>query len=236
MTAPLDDDAVAVSSRRKVVAAAMAGVSAEAAWRQAVAAATDAIEAAPSTSILPPGTIEQIDAGRAVVLNNWLTPEETAALRSDQIACLETGCFKEFTSNIHSGTILSMPSFFYRGKDGPFGDPAYGDIAVRQRFKARMAEVKAALANQMQDRPSLVDDIYQTHEIQYLHYQPGAVVGRHVDERHVELKRPNGSRLPKKPDAPRRSAWSKWRLGGPMAGLNGLIRLHLKAWCCPPHS
>jgi len=31
-------------------------------------------------------------------------------------------------------------------------------------------------------------------------------------------------------------AWSKWRLGGPMAGLNGLIRLHLKAWGCPPHS
>jgi len=34
----------------------------------------------------------------------------------------------------------------------------------------------------------------------------------------------------------RTAAWSKWRLGGPMAGLNGLIRLHLKAWGCPPHS
>ena len=113
MTAPLDDDVAALSSRRKVVAAAMAGLSAEAAWRQAVAAATDAIEAAPATSsILPPGTIEQIDAGRAVVLNNWLTPEETAALRSDQIACLETGCFKE--KIWHK---VSIGSFFKNGAE-----------------------------------------------------------------------------------------------------------------------
>ena len=98
-----------------------------------------------------------------------------------------------------------MPSFFYRGKDGPFADPAVGDFALRQHFKARMAVVKASLATQMEDRPSLADDISQTHEIQYLHYKPGAVVLRHTDERHVELKRPNGSRLPKKPDATRRS-------------------------------
>lgn len=219
------------ASRRKVIATAMAGLSAEAAWRQAVSAAATALEAAPASPILPPGTIEQIDAGRAVVLSNWLSPEETAALRTDQIACLEAGVFKEFTSNIHSGTILSMPSFFYRGKDGPFGDPAVGDIGTRNRFKARMAEVKAALASQLQDRPSLVNDIYQTHEIQYLHYKPGAVVGRHVDERHVELKRPNGSRLPKKPDATRRSiTWlvylnDDW---DPKAD-GGQLRLHERA-------
>ncbi len=55
-------------SRRKVVAGAMAGLSAEAMWQQAVAAAESALEAAPSTaaSILPPGTAEQLDAGRAV--------------------------------------------------------------------------------------------------------------------------------------------------------------------------
>ena len=32
------------------------------------------------------------------------------------------------------------------------------------------------------------------------------------------------------------TAWSKWRLGGAMPGHHGLIRLHLKAWGCPPHS
>ena len=31
-------------------------------------------------------------------------------------------------------------------------------------------------------------------------------------------------------------AWSKWRLGGAIAGHQGLIRLHLKASDCPQHS
>ena len=30
--------------------------------------------------------------------------------------------------------------------------------------------------------------------------------------------------------------WSKWRLGEAIAGLHGLISLHLKAWGGPPHS
>jgi len=98
-----------------------------------------------------------------------------------------------------------MPSFFRGGVEGAFTDPTVGNFAVRQQFKARMAEVKATLANQLQDRPSLANDIRQTHEIQYLHYRPGAQVFRHVDEKHVELKRPNGSRLPKRPDSTRRS-------------------------------
>ena len=183
----------------------MAGMSAEVAWRQAVAAAATAIDAAPATSILPPGTIQQLEEGRAVVLKDWLSAEETAALRTDQIACLEAGHFKYFTSNIHRGKILSMPSFFGGGKEGAFADPKVGDFAVRQRFMKRMATVKAALATQLHDRPTLADDYRQTHEIQYLHYQPGAQVFRHTDDRHVELKRPNGSRLQKKPDATRRS-------------------------------
>jgi hypothetical protein len=194
-------------SRRKVVAAVMAGLSAEAAWRQALSAAATAIEEAPSgTSILPPGTIQEIEAGRAVVLNKWLSQEETAALRADQIACLDAGHFKDFQSNIHSGTIMSMPSFYAGGKDGPFGDTSVGDVAVRQSFMARMAVVKAALAKELQARVSLANDMGdQTFDIQYLHYKPGAQVSRHVDDRHVELKRANGSRLQKKPGATRRS-------------------------------
>ena len=31
------------------------------------------------------------------------------------------------------------------------------------------------------------------------------------------------------------AAGSKWRLGGAIAGHHGLVRLHLKAWGCPPH-
>ena len=32
------------------------------------------------------------------------------------------------------------------------------------------------------------------------------------------------------------SMWSKWRLGGAMAGCHQLARLHLKAWGRPRHS
>jgi len=232
MTSPLDEASGALGSRRKVVAAAMAGLSAEAAWRQAVATAATALEAEPATSVLPPGTVETIDAGRAVILSNWLSPEETAALRADQIACLdEGGHFKDFTSNIHKGTIVSMPSFFYRGKAGPFADPTVGNFEVRERFRARMATVKAALATQLQDRPSLENDIDQTHEIQYLHYRPGAQVFRHTDERHVELKRPNGSRLQKKADATRRSITWLVYLNDDWDPNNdgGQLRLHERA-------
>ena len=223
-----------LGSRRKAITAVMAGLGAEAAWRRAVAAAETAIEAVPATSILPPGTIEQIQAGRAVVVSNWLPPEEAAALCADQIACLEAGHFKEFISNIHSGTILSMPSFLSSGKDFGFADPAVGNFAVRQQFKARMAAVKAALAKQLQDRPSLANDISyetKTHEIQYLHYRPGAQVFRHVDEKHVELKRPNGSRLPKKPGATRRSVTWLVYLNNDWDPRNdgGQLRLHERA-------
>ena len=160
-------------SRRKVVAGAMAGLSAEAAWRQAVAAAEIALEAAPSTaaSILPPGTAEQLDAGRAVVLNDWLSPAETAALCADQINCLDGGHFKDFTSNIHRGDIKSMPSFLGNGKNGPWFDATVGDFAVRQNFMNRMAEVKAALSSQLTDRPTLATTQIHglTFDIQYLH-------------------------------------------------------------------
>ena len=94
---------------------------------------------------------------------------------------------------------------FAKGKDGPFADPSVGTFAVRQRLKARMAEVKATLARELQDRPTLADDVEFTHELEYLRYGTGAKLARHCDEHHVELKRPNGSRLPKRPNASRRS-------------------------------
>lgn len=59
-------------TRRQVVVGTASVLGAEATWRQAVVAAF----AADDTALLPPGTIEQIEAGRVVVLKNWLPPEE----------------------------------------------------------------------------------------------------------------------------------------------------------------
>ena len=76
--------------------------------------------------------MEQIESGRAVVLRNWLSPEETTALREDQMECLkDEKNFLPFTSNIHRGNILSMPSFSGRGRAvGAFNDPTVGDFVV----------------------------------------------------------------------------------------------------------
>ena len=127
----------------------MAGLSAEAAWRQAVATAANALELDSSggSAILPPGTIQQIESGRAVVIRNWLPPEETAALLADSSACFEAGAFQNFilSRNPNKKDKAANDRWCMRshqvGKDGPFADPSVGTFAVRQRLKARMAEV-----------------------------------------------------------------------------------------------
>jgi hypothetical protein len=211
------DDGASVPSfpRRKAIAAAASMLGAEAAWRQAVAAATQAIEAAPrgsSSSFLPPGAIEKFQEGQVVVINNWLPPGEVAALRADADACFAAGHFKELALLDKKGNSASTSNRFLMnsfnrqsGADGPWANPEVGDFAVRQQFKARMATVKALLAKQLQDRPSLADDIKQTHEIGYSRFEPGAVLARHTDEKHIEMKFPGGAARPKKVNATRRS-------------------------------
>ena len=62
--------------RRQVVAGALG---AEAAWRQLIAGAS----AADVSDMLPPGVVEQIEAGRIVTIPNWLPAAEVRALRAD---------------------------------------------------------------------------------------------------------------------------------------------------------
>ena len=229
-------EATSAVSRRQAVIAAMAGLSAEAAWRQAVATAANALDDSTSSAILPPGTIQQIESGRAVVIRDWLPPEETAALLADSSACFEAGAFQNFilSRNPNKKDKAANDRWCMRshqvGKDGPFADPSVGTFAVRQRLKARMAEVKAVLSRELQDRPTLADDVQYTHEMEYLRYGTGALLARHTDEHHVELKRPNGSRLPKKPNASRRSiTWMVYLNSEWSAQDGGQLRLHERA-------
>ena len=124
-----------------------------------------------------------------------------------------------------------MPSFYKSSRtDGPFVDPNVGNFALRQTFKARMAQVKAYLARHLEGRPSLANDLPQTHEMEFLRYGVGARLQRHTDEHHVEIQRPNGARLPKKPNATRRSVTfivyldDKWKEDD-----GGELRLHERA-------
>lgn len=83
-----------------------------------------------------------------------------------------------------------MPSFYpSKGLDGPWVDPSIGDAAARSRFKSRMAQLKASLAQQLSGRRTLADNGQQTHEMSYTRYGPGARLPRHTDEHHSELKK-----------------------------------------------
>mmetsp|Transcript_26353 Transcript_26353/g.29161 ORF Transcript_26353/g.29161 Transcript_26353/m.29161 type:complete len:490 (-) Transcript_26353:13-1482(-) len=226
-------------SRRRAtntIVAAMTGISnAELAWKTAVATAATTT----SRTELPTNTREVLESGRAVVIPNWLSITEIRELRRDAKQCFEDGKFKNFilSRNPNKADRAAndrwiMPSFAAGGGNlGPFADSTVGEFDVRQRFKAKMASVKALLSEELTGRPTLVDDERQTHEMEYLRYGAGAFLQRHTDEHHVELKRPNGSRLPKKPNASRRSVtWmvylnEEWET----ATDGGQLRLHERA-------
>ena len=172
---------------------------AEAAWRQAVAFAAEQPAESAAAACLPFGAVEALEAGRVVVLKNWMSPTEARALRADAAACYAAGHFQldalaakklKATGSLEaSDERRVMPSFFAsKGTDGPFVDASVGDVAARQRFKARVATLKTALGNDLSGRPSLLAEGAQTHEMAYTRYGVGARLGRHTDEHHGALK------------------------------------------------
>jgi len=200
-------------SRRQAMVTTAAGLSAEGVWRFAVETMASAIEneGGSGSHILPPGTLEEIEAGRAVILHDWLSPSETKLVCEDVRQCFHDGKFTNFilSRNPNKADKAAndrwiMPSFSSSG-DGPFVDKLVGNFELRQSLKFKMAEVKAYLSKELMDRPTLADNNEQSHEMEYLRYGEGALLARHVDEHHLELKRPNGSKLKLKENASRRS-------------------------------
>lgn len=238
-------------TRREIILASMAGLTAEAAWQRAVETAALAMEdedsgahfgaaTAGNKPILPQLAIQQIESGRAVIVPNWLSSRECEELRIDVQQCFAEGHFKKFILSrdpnqadkaaddrwIMNSYIKSL------NKDGPFADPTVGNFALRQTFKARMAETKALLSRELKGRSTLAAaNLEGSHEMEYLRYGAGAQLQRHTDEHHVELQRPNGSRLPKKQNATRRSITWMVYLNDDWDGARdgGHLRLHERA-------
>eukprot|EP00592_Proboscia_alata_P015915 CAMPEP_0194398166 /NCGR_PEP_ID=MMETSP0174-20130528/125954_1 /TAXON_ID=216777 /ORGANISM="Proboscia alata, Strain PI-D3" /LENGTH=340 /DNA_ID=CAMNT_0039194435 /DNA_START=201 /DNA_END=1220 /DNA_ORIENTATION=+ len=221
---------------------------AETTWRQAVSTALADIDTSPTTtssftttpvttSILPPGTITRLRSGRAVIIPNWLSPELTTLLRKDNQSCFSNGHFTNFilsrNPNIKDKAANDrwiMPSFSRANSVGPFADPTTGNYSARMEFQSRMAAIKAELSHSPQlHRTTLTSDsVEPTHEMEYLRYGVGALLQRHTNEHHIELKRPNGSRLPRKPGATRRSVtWMVYLNDDWDVGVDGgELRLH----------
>jgi len=235
--------------RRQVVAgSATAAIGAEAGWRQAVAAAG-------SGDVLPVGAIEALEAGRCVVVKNWLPAAEISALYEDATASFAAGRFKadalaSYGKKTKAGTMsgfdpandrMVMPSFSPSTcRDGPWVDPAVGNFEARMAFRARMAQLKAMLSRELSGRPTLAANGPQTHEMSYTRYGPGAFLPRHTDEHHAELKKAhsvasgdeNLLRLEaaKRPPASRRSVtWLVYLNSDWEARSGGALRLHERA-------
>eukprot|EP00536_Pseudo-nitzschia_multiseries_P005064 jgi/Psemu1/285514/fgenesh1_pg.91_\ len=243
-------------SRRDAIATAASAASAftsgvataEVTWRTFVRDARVALATEPassstmgaiSPSVLPSCTMETIEAGKAAIIDNWLTPEETRALCEDARDCFRGGHFTNFIlsrnpkkADKFANDRWIMPSFASSQgvKDGPFVDPAVGSLPVRESLKRKMAAVKASLASGLTDRPTLSNDNAQTHEMEYLRYGAGALLNRHTDEHHLELKRPHGSSLPLKANASRRSiTWLVYLNDDWTTADGGELRLHERA-------
>ena len=157
--------------RRRVVAAGVGALGAEAAGRlalsSAAAAAVDgaAVDGGAAAvldgaavdgvsgggGLLPPGTIEQIESGRVVVLRDWLPKDLLALLRTDAEQSFAAGHYKAdalaaYGQKTKAGTNagfdpandrMVMPSFFpSKGTDGPWVDPSLGDAQARAHTPA----------------------------------------------------------------------------------------------------
>ena len=225
-------------SRRQAMTTAVGGFTAELAWRTMVEDAAMALETSSEMSILRPGALKQIEAGKAVVIPNWLTSAETRALCGDAQQCFQQGAFTNFIlsrnpkkADKFANDRWIMPSFGRGLADGPFMDSNFGNLVIRNNLKQKMAQIKAELAKGLTDRPTLAGDLAQTHESEYLRYGQGALLNRHTDEHHLELKRPHGSRLPLKPNASRRSiTWLVYLNDEWNDEDGGQLRLHERAY------
>ena len=84
----------------------------------------------------------------------------------------------------------------FRGGDGWF-DASAGDLTTRREFDALMLKLRNDLSLQL-NRPTLATDApnNKKHEMTYNWYQPGASLGRHLDEHHEETKGNKGWLLP----------------------------------------
>ena len=69
-----------------------------------------------------------------------------------------------------------------------------GDYKTRLQFDDLLAQLRTQLATDL-NRPTLLEN-ERRHEITYNWYEPGAKLGRHLDEHHEETKGPKGWRYP----------------------------------------
>ncbi|KAL1526436.1 hypothetical protein AB1Y20_015148 [Prymnesium parvum] len=160
-----------------------------------------AIAPQPLSHPLSPGAIDTIAAGQVHVERDWISPKLLSALRRDAQGLHENGLFSAdgLTNNAKSRDEQGFQEKYDRQtfRNDGWGATT-GNLAARLEFAQLMQQLKKELAVGL-GRPTLasgsgssLESIWCHHEMTYNWYEPGASLGRHLDEHHEETKGPLG--------------------------------------------
>ena len=177
-------------------------------------------------SLLSPGSIEKIAQGGVAVEHNWLPPDLVKSLRADAKELFNAGQFQPdgltntARSRSEQGFTSKADRQTFRG--GADWSSDVGDSAARKEFADRMRQLRSELAAGL-DRPTLEPEGKLRHEMTYNWYEPGAKLGRHLDEHHEETKGTKGWRYPTR----RSVTWLVYLNDGWTADEGGALRCFL---------
>ena len=143
--------------------------------------------------LLSPSAMETISRGQVHVVENWLPPRLVAAMRRDAEGLHGAGLFSPdgLTNNAKAAGQQGFTASDRQTFRGDAWTARVGDLATRLEFAERMRQLRRELAAGL-GRPTLAAEGARSHEMSYNWYEPGASLGRHLDEHHEETKGPKG--------------------------------------------
>lgn len=141
-----------------------------------------------------------ISRGGVAIIPNFLSSDLVDRMRADAKTLFRDGYFvpdgltNTALQKSQQGFSQKADRQTFRGGEG-WSDPKAGDRETREEFASLMAKLRHELAVQL-DRPTLSAEGSRKHEMTYNYYEPGASLGRHLDEHHEETKGNKGWLLP----------------------------------------
>lgn len=158
---------------------------------------------ASALSILPDSAINTINGGGIAVIPDFLTPSQVSRLRTDASNLYHDGHFivdalagygakngaKDKAQFESSKDRAVLPAYIpSQKKNGPFVSGTLGDVDGRKQLTSTIAALRSDLAIAL-GRPGLdTPDGGDNHEISFTRFGAGAMLARHVDEHHEEVK------------------------------------------------
>lgn len=150
-----------------------------------------------SSPLISTEDIQKISRGGVAIIPNWLPPHLISSMHDDAQQLFHDGQFRPDgltnTAIKEQGFTKKADRQTFRGGAG--WDSDVGDVKTRMEFADRMRELRIQLAQAL-NRPTLAEEGTLKHEMTYNWYEPGAKLGRHLDEHHEETKGPTGWMMP----------------------------------------